>query len=124
MDVKHRLRMFEKTVLRKIFGPKRDNVTWKWRRPNNEKMFDLYSLLNVIRVVESKRFMWAVHVTVIGDRKDTHMVLVGKPEGKGPLGRPRHRQEYSMKMYVQEVGWGSMWSGLIWLRMETGGGRL
>jgi hypothetical protein len=54
MGVKHRLRVFKKTVLRKIFGPKRDNVIWKWRRPNNKKLFDLYSLPNIIRVIELK----------------------------------------------------------------------
>ena len=63
-----------------MFGPRRDNVTWKWRRPNNKKLFDLYSLPNIIRVIESKRIMWAGHVAVTGNRKDAHKVLVGRPE--------------------------------------------
>jgi hypothetical protein len=83
-------------------------LTWKWRRPNNENLCVLYSSPHIIRVIESNRSMWAGHVALIGERKDAHRVLVGRPEGKRPLERPRYRQEYSMKMYLQEEGWGSM----------------
>jgi len=66
---------------------------------------------------------WVEHVAQIGQRRGVYTVFVGKPEGKRPLGRPRHRWEDNIKMYLQEVGWGA-WTGLIWLRVGTGGGHL
>ena len=74
-----RLRVFENRVLRRIFGPKRDEVTGEWRKLYNEKLNDLYSLPNIVRVVKSRRMRWAGHVTRMGGR-GVHRVLVGKPE--------------------------------------------
>ena len=78
-------------MLRRVFGPKRDEVTGDWRKLHNEKVSDLYSLPNIVRVVKSRRMRWAGHVAPVGERRGVHRILVGKPEGKSPLGRPRHR---------------------------------
>jgi hypothetical protein len=110
-------------VLRKIFGPNRDNVRGEWRRLHKEELNDLYSSPNIIRVIKSRRMRQTGHVARIGDRRGAYRVLVGKPEGKRPLGRPRRRWEDNIKTYLQEVGWG-LWTGLILLRIGTGGGRL
>jgi len=98
-----RLRMCENRVLRKVFGPKRDEVTGEWRKLHNEELNDLYSLPNIMRVVKSRRMRWAGHVARMGEDRDVHRVLVGKPEGKRPLGRPRRRWEDNIKMDLQEV---------------------
>jgi hypothetical protein len=100
----HRLRVFENRVLRKIFGPKRDEATGEWRRLHNEELYDLYSSLNIIRVIKSRRMRCAGHVAVKGERKGAYRVLVPKPEGKKPPGRPRRRKEYNIKMDLQKVG--------------------
>jgi hypothetical protein len=84
-----RLRVFENRVLRRIFGPKRDKVTGEWRKLHNEELNDLYSLPNIVRVVKSRRMGWARHVARMGENSGVHRVLVGKPEGKRPLGKPR-----------------------------------
>jgi len=86
-----KLRVFENRVLRKIFGPRRDEVTGEWRRLHNEELNDLYSSPNVVRVVKSRRMKWAGHVARMGEERRAYRVLVGKPEGKRPLGRPRRR---------------------------------
>jgi hypothetical protein len=100
-------------VLRRIFGPKRDEVTGEWRKLHNEKLNGLYSLPNIVRVIKSRRLRWAVHVARMGEGKDVYRVLVGKPEGKGPLGRPRRRWEDNVRMDLQEVGYGGdEWIGL------------
>jgi len=91
-------------VLRRVFGPKRDEVTWEWRKLHNEELSDLYSLPNIVRVVKSRRMKWAGHVALMGEGRGVHRVLVGKPEGKRPLGRPRRRWEDNIKMDLQEVG--------------------
>jgi hypothetical protein len=88
-----RLRVFENRVLRKVFGPKRDEVTGEWRKLHNEELNDMYSLTNIVRVVKSRRMRWAGHVARVGEDRGVHRVLVGKPEGKRPLGRPRRRWE-------------------------------
>jgi hypothetical protein len=98
-----RLRVFENGVLRGVFGPKRDEVTWEWRKLHNEELNDLYSLPNIVRVVKKRRMRWAGHVARMGEERGVHRVLVGKPEGKRPLGRPRRRWEDNIKMDVQEV---------------------
>jgi len=100
------LRVFENRVLRKVFGPKRDEVTGEWRKLYNEELNDLYSLPNIVRVVKSRRMRWAGHVARTGEDRGVHRVLVGKPEGKRPLGRPRRRWEDNIKMDLQEVGRG------------------
>jgi len=86
-----RLRVFENRVLRRVFGPKRDEVTGKWRKLHNEELRDLYSLPNIVRMVKSRRMRWTGHVARMGEGRGVHRVLVGKPEGKRPLGRPRRR---------------------------------
>jgi hypothetical protein len=101
-----RLRGFENRVLRRVFGPKRDEVTGAWRKLHNEELNDLYSLPNIVRVVKSRRTRWAGHMTCMGEERGVHIVLVGKPEGKRPLGRPRLRWEDNIKMDFQEVGGG------------------
>ena len=86
-----RLRMFENRVLRRIFGPKRDEVTGEWRKLHNEELNDLYSSPNIVRVIKSRRMRWVGHVARMGERRGVYRVLVGKPEGKRLLGRPRRR---------------------------------
>jgi len=98
--------VFENRVLRKVFGPKRDEVTGECRKLHNEELNDLYSLTNIVRVVKSRRMRWAGHVARMGEDRGVHRVLVGKPERKRPLGRPRCRWEDNIKMDLQEVGGG------------------
>ena len=93
-----RLRVFKNRVLRKVFGPKRDKVTGEWRKLHNEELNDLYSLPIIVRVVKSRRMRWAGHVALMGVDRGMHRVLVGKPEGRRPLGRPRRRWEDNIKM--------------------------
>jgi len=81
----HRLRVFENSVLRTIFGPKRDEVTREWRRLRNEELNDLCSSPNIIRVIKSRRTRWAGHVVRVGEKRSLYRVLVGNPEGKSPL---------------------------------------
>jgi len=95
--------VFENRVLRRVFGPKRDEVTGEWRKLYNEELSDLYSLPNIVRVVKSRRMRWAGHVSRMGEGRGVHRVLLGKPEGKRPLGRPRRRREDNIKMDLQEV---------------------
>jgi len=115
--------VFDNKVLRKIFGPNRDEVTGEWRKLNNEELNNLYSSPYIVRVIKSRRMRWAGHVACIGDRRGIYRVLVGQPVGKRPLGRPRHEREDNINMDFQEVGWGA-WTGLIWFRIGTGGGHL
>jgi len=98
--------VFKNRVLRRVFGPKRDEVTGEWRKPHNEEPNDLYSLPNVVRVLKSRRLRWAWHVARMGEDSGVHRVLVGKPEGKKPLRRLRRRWEDNIKMDLQEVGGG------------------
>jgi hypothetical protein len=101
----HRLRLFENRVLRRIFGPKRDEVTGEWRRLHNEEPNDLYSSPNIIWVIKSRRMRWTGHVARMGEGRGAYRILVERPEGRRPLGRPRHRWEDNIKMNLQEVGW-------------------
>jgi len=118
-----RLSVFENRVSRRVFGPKRDEVTGEWRELHTEELSDLYSLPNIVRVVKWRRMRWAGHVARIGKGRGVYTVLVGKPEGKRPLGRPRCRLEDNIKMDFQEVG-GVVGTGWSWLRIGTGGGHL
>jgi hypothetical protein len=101
-----KLRVFENRVLRRVLGPKRDKVTGEWRKLHNEGLKNLYSLPNIVRVVKSRRMRWAGHVARMGEERRVHRVLVGKPERKRPLGRPRRRWEYNIKMDLLEGGGG------------------
>jgi hypothetical protein len=105
--------VFENRVLRKIFGPKRDEVTGEWRKLHNEELHDLYSSPSIIRIIESRRMRWAGHVARMGKKRNAYRLLVGKPEGKRPLGRPRRRWVENIRMDLGEVGWGDVdWTGL------------
>jgi hypothetical protein len=105
--------VFENRVLRRIFGAKRDEVTGEWRKLHNDELNDLYSSPNIFQVIKSIRMRWARRVACMGDRRGIYRVLVGKPEGKKPPGRPRHRWEDNIRMVLQEVGWGCEdWIGL------------
>jgi hypothetical protein len=99
-----RLRVFENRVLRRIFGPKRDEVTGEWRRLHNKELYALYSSPYIIRVMKSRRLRWAGHVARMGERRGEYRALVGKPEGRRQLGRPRRRWEGNIKMDLREVG--------------------
>jgi len=101
-------------VLRRVFGPKRDEVTGEWRKLHNQELGDLYSLPNIVWVVKSRRMRWG--------GGGVHWVLVGKPEGKRPLGRPRRRWEDNIMMDIQEVG--GVETGWSWLRIGRDGGHL
>jgi hypothetical protein len=85
------VRVFENRVLRRIFGPKRDDVTGDWRKLHNEELQNLYSSRNIIIMIKSRRMRWAGHVARLGETRNAYGILVGKPEGKKPLGRPRRR---------------------------------
>jgi hypothetical protein len=100
--------VFENRVLRRIFGPKRDKIKWKWRELPNEELSDLYCSHSIFRVFKLRRTRWAGHVACMGESRGVYGVLVRKPEGKRPPGRPRHRWEINIKMDLQEVGCGSM----------------
>ncbi|KAJ4441825.1 hypothetical protein ANN_11684 [Periplaneta americana] len=101
----HRFRVFENKVLRKIFGAKRDEVTGEWRKLHNTELHALYSSPDIIRNIKSRRLRWAGHVARMGESRNAYRVLVGRPEGKRPLGRPRRRWEDNIKMDLREVGY-------------------
>ena len=108
-----KLRVFENMVLRRIFGPKNDEITGEWRILRNEELNKLFSSPNIVRVIKSRRMSWARHVARMGEARGVYRVLVGKPEGKRPLGRPRLRWVDNIKLHLQEVGCGYMdWTGL------------
>jgi len=99
--------------LRRIFGPRRDEVTAEWRILHNEELNDLYSSPDIVWVIKSRRMRWTGHVARMGEKRGVYRVLVGKLEGKRPLGRPRHRWVDNIRMYLREVGCGYMdWIGL------------
>ena len=112
--------MFENRMLRRIFGHNWDEVRGEWRKPHNEELNDLYCSPNIVRVIKSKRMRWVGHVARMGERRGAYKVLVGKPERKRPLGRPRRRWEDNIKIDLQEVGCG----GVDWLRIGAVGGHL
>ncbi|KAJ4448778.1 hypothetical protein ANN_00169 [Periplaneta americana] len=100
-----RLRVFENKVLRKIFGAKRDEVTGEWRKLHYAELHALYPSPDIIRNIKSRRLRWAGYVARMGESRNAYRVLVGRPEGKRPLGRPRRRWEDNIKMYLKEVGY-------------------
>ena len=111
------LREDENRVLRRIYGPKRNEVTGEWRKSHNEKLNNLYSSPNFVRVIKSRIMRWAGHVARMGEGRGVYRVLVGKPEGKRTLGRPRHRWEDNIKMDLQEMVCGSIdWIDLAEVR--------
>jgi hypothetical protein len=104
----HRLRVFENRVLRKIFGPKRDEVTGSCTKLHNEEFQNFYPSPSIIRMIKSRKMRWARHVARIGAKRNAYRILVGKPEGKRPLGRPRRRWVDNMKIDLREIGWVGM----------------
>jgi hypothetical protein len=118
-----RLRVFVNRVLRKIFGPKRDEVTGESRKLHNEELNDLYCSLRITRVIKLRRVRCVGCVACMGERRGVYRVSVGKPEGKRPLARPRRIWEDNMKR--EPKGWDvGAWTGSFWLRKGTGGGHL
>ncbi|KAJ4443847.1 hypothetical protein ANN_05634 [Periplaneta americana] len=99
----HKLRVFENKVFRKIFGAKRDEVTGEWRKLHNTELHALYSSPDIIRNIKSRRLRWEGHIARMGESRNAYRVLVGRPEGKRPLGRPRRRWEDNIKMDLREV---------------------
>jgi len=101
------LKLFENRALRRIFWPKRDEVTGECTKLNNEELHDLYSTPNIIRVIKTRRIGWKGHVERMEKRRDAYLVLVRKPEGKSFLERPWCRTEDNIKNDILEVEWGS-----------------
>jgi len=113
LQEERKLRVFENMVLRRIFGPRRDEVSGEWRRLHNEELNDLYCSSNIVRVIKSRRMRWDGHVARMGEVRGLCRVLVGKLEGRRPLGRPRRRWVHNIRMDLQEVVCGYMdWIGL------------
>jgi hypothetical protein len=109
----NKLRAFENRVLRRIFGPKRDRGTGRWRKLHNEELHNLYCSPSIIKMIKSKRMQWVGHVARMGEKRNVYMLLVGNPEGKRSLGRPRHRQVDCIKMDLVEIEWGYVdWIGV------------
>jgi hypothetical protein len=99
--------VFENRVLRRIFGPKRYEVTGEWRKLHNEELHDLYSSPSIIRIIKLRSMRRAGHVARMGEKRNACRLLVGKPEGKRPLGRPRRRWvDNNIMMDLGDVGWG------------------
>jgi hypothetical protein len=96
--------VFDNRVLRRIFGPKRDEVTGEWRKLHNKELHDLYSSASIIRIIKSWRIRWSGHVARMGEKRNAYILLVGKPEIKIPLGRPRRRSVDNIRKDLVEVG--------------------
>ena len=107
------LSVFQNRALRRIFGPKRDEVAGEWRKLHEEELNDLYSSPSFVRVINTRRMRWGWHVARLGEWRSIYRILVGKPKGKRQLGKPRHRWENNIKMDLQEVGCGGVdWTEL------------
>jgi hypothetical protein len=105
--------VFENRVLRRFFGPMRDEVTGEWRKLHNEELHDVYSSPSIIRIIKARRMRWAGHVARMGKKRNTFKLLVGKSKGRRPLGKPRRRWFDNNKMDLVEVEWGDVdWIGL------------
>jgi hypothetical protein len=105
--------VFENRVLRRIFGLKRDEVTGEWRKLHNEELYDLYYSPSISRIIKARRMKWVGHVARMGEKRNEYRLLLGNPEGRSPLGRPRRRWLDNIRMDLAEVGWGDVdWTGL------------
>jgi hypothetical protein len=116
-----RLRVFGNRVLRRIFGSKREEVAGGWRRLHNEELHNLYCSPNIIKAIKSRRMILVGHVVCMGNMSNAYKFFAGKPDGKRPLRRPRHRWENNIRMDFRETGLDSLWTGCIWLRKGTSG---
>jgi len=117
LQAERKLRVFENMVLRRIFGPRGEEITGEWRRLHNDELNDSYSSPNIVRVIKSRRMRWTGHVARMGEESGVYRVLLGKPERRRPLGIPRRRWVDNIRMGLQEVGCGYMdW---IWLAQDT-----
>jgi hypothetical protein len=96
-------------VLKRIFGPKRDEVTGGWRKLRNDELHNLYSSPSVIRMIKSRRMRWAGHAVRMWKKRNAYRILVGKPEEERPLVRPRRRWVDNIKMYLRNIGWDMDW---------------
>jgi hypothetical protein len=106
--------VFVNRVLRRIFGPKRDEETGCWRKLHNEELHGLYSSPSIIRVIKARRMRWEGHVAQMGEVRGAYNILVGRPEGRRPLERPRCRWEDNIKMDLREIGFGDVdWINLV-----------
>jgi hypothetical protein len=105
--------VFGKKVRRRIFESKRDEVVEVWRRMHNEELHNLYTPQNIIRMMKSKMVRWVVHVACMGEMRHACNILIGKPKGKKPLGRPRYRWEDNSRVDVRENGW----EGVGWIHL-------
>jgi hypothetical protein len=119
----HRLRVFENRVLKRIFRPKSDEVMAEGRKLHRGELHNLYSPPDIIRQIKSRRMKSEGHVAHMGQGRNVYRVLVGKPKGERPSGRPRRRWEDGIKMGLREIGW-VVWSGFPWLRIGIVGGLL
>jgi hypothetical protein len=99
----HRLKVFENRVLGRIFGPMRDKVAGGWRKLHNQELHGLYSSLSIVMVIRARRMKWAGHVARMGEVRGAYNILVGRLEGRRPLGRPRCRWEDNIKMALREI---------------------
>jgi hypothetical protein len=108
-----RLRVFENRVLRRMFVPKCDAAMGEWRKLCNGELRNLFSSPNIIRQIKSRRMRWAGHVARMGEERNVYRVLMGKPERKRPLERPRRRWEDVIQMDLRKIGWG----GVEWIHL-------
>jgi hypothetical protein len=106
--------VFESRLLRRIFGPKRDDVTGGWRELHNEEHHNLYSSPSIIRLIKSRRSRCIGHVARMGEKRNAYRILKGKLEGKRPLGRPRFRWEDNIKLNLMEIEW----AGTDWIDLD------
>jgi hypothetical protein len=108
----HRLRVFENRMLRRIFGPTRNDMMEEWRKLHDE-LRDLYSSPSIIKIMKSRKIRWAGHVERMGEKRNAYRLLVGKPEGRRPVGGPRYRWVDNIEMDLVEIEWGAVdWIGL------------
>jgi hypothetical protein len=100
--------VFENRVLRRIFRPKRDEVTGGWRKLHNEELHNMYFSPSISRMIKYRRMRWPGHVARLGEKRNAYRILVGKSEGKRPLRRPRRRRMDNIRMDLRETKWGDM----------------
>jgi hypothetical protein len=107
------LTLREEHRLRRIFGPKRDEMTGEWRKLHNEELIDLNSLPSIFRIIKARKMSWVGHVARMGEKRNAYRLLVGKPEGRTPLRKPRCKWLDNIRMHLVQVGWDDVdWIGL------------